>query len=258
MSLTFPDPESVVDHGTLLWVGDRDAEAFCDAYDFCESHVAQLAYRCDLRSALLRPATSVRTILCCRDNDATDSLQWFGELRKQHRDARTLLLLGPLCSGARPSPGSLFDVPTVRWHDWQSQLPAYLRRCGWANESQATTESVAVVAASYANASSLLTIATAGGRPAVWCRPEQRSSLRNFDEIWWDDSATIGRSWSELLGKLEHSPREQVWVSSDVHPRSRREALQAGINLVIAKPGDFSLLIERVCGSVGVTRRHAA
>ncbi|MCA9140844.1 MAG: hypothetical protein KDB00_28935 [Planctomycetales bacterium] len=258
MSMQICDHESAVDHGTLLWIGDRDASAYYHAYDFCETQVSQLAYRRDLKTALQRPATSVRTILCCRDNDSAESVQLFQELCRRHPDAKPLLLLGPLCAGSRPSPGDLFGVPTINWHDWESFLPGYLRRCGWANQPVERPHSIAVVASNSANASALLSIASSGQASAVSCRPDQISSLRNFDEIWWDDSATKGRSWSDLLGQVREPARENVWISNDVTPRSRRLAIEAGISLVIAKPGDYSLLINRVVGSGTHEQRRAA
>lgn len=258
MSMQICDHESAIDHGTLLWVGDRDSSVYYHAYDFCETHVSQLAFRRDLKSAIERPSTSVRTILCCRDNDSAESVELFHELCRLHPDAKPLLLLGPLCAGSRPSPGDLFDVTTINWHDWESFLPAYLRRCGWANQPIGRPQSIAVVASNSANASALLTIASAGKASAIRCRPDQLASLRHFDEIWWDDSATSGHSWADLLGRVQEPARENVWISSDVTPLSRRTAIEAGIDLVIAKPGDYSLLINRVVGSTGLEQRRAA
>lgn len=242
------DHEDAIDHGTLLWIGDRDSAVFCDAYDFCDTHVAQLAYRPELSTAILRPATTVRTIVCCRDNDSSQAITDFQTICQQHAEARAFLLLGPLCAGSRPSPADLFDAPAVRWHEWESVLPGYLRRCGWANQPVDRPGSIAVVASSFANASALLTIAAAGQSSTVWCRPDQIATLGDFDEIWWDDSATRGRSWDDLFNRLQAPATANVWVSGDVTPRSKRIAIEAGVSLVIAKPGDYSLLIERVAG----------
>ena len=258
MAMQIVDHELALEHGTLLWIGDRDSVAFCDAYDFCESYVAQLAYRKDMDSALARPASAVRTILCCRDNDSAEAVDQFQRLCRQHPEAKAVLLLGPLCAGSRPSPSDLFDLPTIKWHEWESFLPAYLRRCGWANQQIEQPSSIAIVASSYANASALLAIATSGSASALWCRPDQLASLHHFDEIWWDDSATQGRSWNELFGRLNQLPRKSVWISGSVTPRSKFEAIDAGVDLVIAKPGDFSLLIQRVSGATGFQQRRAA
>ncbi|MCS7469032.1 hypothetical protein NZK35_20460 [Stieleria sp. ICT_E10.1] len=258
MSMHLVDHGGVTDHGTLLWIGDRDSNAYCDAYDFCESHVSQLAYRADLKSALLRPASAVRTILCCRDNDSAESIELFRTLCRLHGDAKAVLLLGPLCAGARPSPADLFDVPTIHWHQWESFLPGYLRRCGWANPPSAAPQSIAVVASSYANASALLSIASSGPASAIWCRPDQLATLHRFDEIWWDDSATQGQPWDRLMDRLVDPPREHVWVSGNITPKAKSAAMEAGVDLVIAKPGDFSLLIDRASGASGLTQRRAA
>jgi hypothetical protein len=258
MSMQFSGQEDAIDHGTLLWIGDRDSIPFRDAYDFCEACVSQLAYRSDLDAAIDRPASSVRTILCCRENDSTETIERFQRVCGLYRDAKAILLLGPLCAGARPSAGELFDAPAFHWHQWESFLPAYLRRCGWANRPVWRPQSIAIVAASHSNASALLTIASSGQASAVWCRPEQLGSLHHFDEIWWDDSATIGHSWADLLGRLSDPPPRSVWISNHVTPGEKKSALAAGIELVIVKPGDFSLLIGRVAAADSLQGRQAA
>jgi hypothetical protein len=252
------DPETAIDYGTLLWVGDRDSEVYRDAYRFCDSHVSQLAHRPDLRTAITRPSSAVRTIVCCRENDSAEALDLFRMICRLHDQANAFLLLGPLCAGSRPSPSETFEVPSIRWHEWESLLPAHLRRCGWANQSVERPQSIAVVASSYANASALLAIAASGQASAVWSRPHQLSSLRCFDEIWWDDSSTSGADWAELLNRqcLMHS--RHIWVSGDLTPQSKRAAIDAGVGLVIAKPGDFSLLIDRVTNQSLDHERRAA
>lgn len=258
LSMQLSDHDGAIGYGTLLWIGDRDSVVYCDAYDFCETQVSQLAYRPDLRAAIERPATAVRTILCCRDNDSAKSIDLFQTICRLHADAKAFLLLGPLCAGSRPSPSDLFDVPAIRWHEWQSLLPAYLRRCGWANQPAERPSSIAVIASSYSNASALLAIASSGQAPAVWCRPDQLATLCQFDEIWWDDSSTHGKTWDVLFSRLRTPATKNVWISNDVTPRSKRSAIDAGVNLVIAKPGDFSLLIDRVANQNADHERRAA
>ena len=258
MPMQFIDQETAIDYGTLLWIGDRDSEVYRDAYEFCESHVSQLAHRPDLRAAIMRPATAVRTIVCCRDNDSSESLDLFQMICRLHDQAKAFLLLGPLCAGSRPSPTETFEVPSIRWHEWESLLPGYLRRCGWANQPVERPRSIAVIASSFANASALLTIASSGRASAVWCRPHQLSALRHFDEIWWDDSSMSGEDWEGLLNRQKAMRAEHVWVSGDVTPRSKRAAIDAGVSLVIAKPGDFSLLIDRVADQSVDHERRAA
>ena len=258
MSMQFSDHENAVDHGTLVWIGDRDSSSYRDAYRFCDAHVSQLAHRPDLQAAITRPSTAVRTILCCRDNDSSESIDLFGDVCRLHGDAKAILLLGPLCAGSRPSPSDLFDVPSINWHEWESFLPRYLRRCGWAKQPSQRPQSIAIVASSYSNASALMTIASSGLASATWCRPDQLASLRHFEEIWWDDSSTTGRGWDHLMGRLREPSRTNVWVSGNVTPRSKRTAHDAGVDLVIAKPGDFSLLIDRVACENAQRGRHAA
>ena len=240
------DQQAAIDYGTLLWIGDRDSDVYRAAYEYCESHVSQLAHRSDLPTAIKRPSTAVQTIVCCQNNDSSETLELFRMICRLHDQANAILLLGPLCAGARPSPAENFDVPSIRWHEWESLLPRYLRRCGWTKQPATQPRSIAVVASRYANASALLAIASAGQAPAVWSRPHQLPSLHGFDEIWWDDSSTLGENWLELLNRPYVTRCEHVWVSGDVTPRSKRAAIDAGVGLIIAKPGDFSLLIDRV------------
>lgn len=258
MSIQINGQDTTSNHGTLMWIGDRDSITFRDAYAFCDRHVSQLAYRENLQSAIERVATSVRTMIYCRDNDSAHSAEHFRQARELYTDAKSILLLGPLCAGARPSASDLFQVPSVIWHQWESVLPAYLRRCGWANRPASPPNSIAVVAASYTKASALLAIASSGGASTIWCRPNQVAVLRQFDEVWWDDSATASEDWSQLLGRHFDDATDHVWISGHLTPNSKQRAIESGMELVITKPGDLSLLINRVTGQRIHQDRHAA
>ncbi|MCO8122690.1 hypothetical protein NHH03_13160 [Stieleria sp. TO1_6] len=247
-----------LDHGTLLWIGDRRSTAFRPVYEFCDSRVAQIAYRPDLSSAVARPAQAVRTILYCRENDSAVDEALFQSLRQLHPDADVNLLTGPLCAGSRPAPGLLLAAPAIDWHQWESQLPQSLRHCGSGKLSPRRVNSVAVVAANYANATALLEIAGSGQATAIWCRPDQLGTLVNVDELWWDDSATDRQHWPNLFRRLGHHVADHVWITNDLSPASRQSALDAGVNSVIKKPGDFTILLDRVAGTSIQSSRRAA
>ena len=244
--------------GTLLWIGDRTAPEFCDAYDFCESHVSQLAYRRSMKEALDRPASSVLTTICCLINDSAETLTSLRQINYVYHASKPVLLTGPLCAGARPSPAEQLNVTLIRWHEWESQLPAYLRRCGWAARQSTISTGIAIVSRSRDSASALLTLAKAAGKVAAWVSPDQLSTLAGIDEIWWDDSATEGQTWLSLFDRLNSQPSSHVWITNFVTPATRQAAISAGIDLVIVKPGDYSLLLNRSQAGDNTLGRRAA
>ncbi|MEO1614405.1 MAG: hypothetical protein AAFV88_01060 [Planctomycetota bacterium] len=244
--------------GTLLWIGDRDHEAFFDAYDFCDTAVSQLAYRKSMTDAIRRPASSVRTIVLCLEHDTPLHRAAFQSICELHPECKPLLLTGPLCAGSRPSPAEQYGCNAIRWDRWESELPAYLRRCGWANQPQPAAHSILVVASDAENARALLSIASSGKGPAVWCRPEQVGMVQQMDEIWWDDSATKGVSLGDVLSSWKSSSGRHVWVAGDLSPTTKAAALQAGMEAVIAKPAEYWRLLDRVCERSDTGIRRAA
>jgi hypothetical protein len=244
--------------GTLLWIGDRDAPPYRDAYRYCDLHATQLANRATIDAAIERPATDVQAIVFCRDNDSTRHVDAFQSLRRRHAAAEAALLLGPLCAGSRPSPSSLFDAAAMYWHEWESRLPALLQRCGLVMAESPAPRSIAVVSESYATASALLAIAGTDKTVAVWCRPDQLGTVRGIDEFWWDDSATRGTNWSDLLDHPACRSGRHLWICNSVTPQRKQAAVEAGISEVIAKPGDYSSLLDRVFPKADTRERTAA
>ena len=110
------------EQGTLLWIGSREPAVYRDAYAYCDCETTQVAYRSDLSSAIERPATDVKLIVLCCDNDSSERVTTFSELRRRHESADAVLLMGPLCAGSRPSPTTRFDAPGIYWHQWDSTL----------------------------------------------------------------------------------------------------------------------------------------
>jgi len=244
--------------GTLLWIGDREATVYRDAYTYCDANVSQLAYRRTVGAAIERPATDLTTMILCRDNDSARDVDAFDALCRRHPTADAVLLVGPLCAGSRPAPSSRFGVPAIAWHQWRSKLTVRLDRCGLLRKHQAGPRSVAIIADRYDNASALLTIAESGGATAFWCRPQQLRTLRAIDEFWWDDSATLGKSWNRLLDRPGCRDARHVWISNCLMPQQKRAAVEAGIDEVIAKPGDYSRLLDRILPLAANRERTAA
>ena len=243
--------------GTLLWIGDRRSLAFRHAYEFCEQHVSQMAFRRNLESAIERPATDVKTILYCRENDSANSVKQFHLLCRRHDQAERLLLLGPLCTGSRPSPGEVYDCQTIWWHCWESTLPDELRGCGVIKKQSSIAGNLAIVSRDYAMADALVSIASLGTMSVVTIRPEMLSDVRRIDEYWWDDTATSGRSFENLIERSSNQA-SHVWITNLVSPTFKHQALNAGFSQVIAKPGDYRGLIARVRGVAGRSERSAA
>ncbi|MEM0926201.1 MAG: hypothetical protein AAGJ83_09225 [Planctomycetota bacterium] len=244
--------------GTLLWVGDRDAAEFRDAYDFCEAVVAQLAFRPNMTDAIRRPASAVRTLMLCLEHDTPLHREAFNALCERYPESKPLLLTGPLCAGSRPTPSQLYGCDAIRWDAWESELPAYLRRCGWANQPRPRSSSIGIVASQAENAKALMVLASTGSIPVVWCRPDQLARVQNIEEYWWDDSATEGSSWEELLSRVSDARAAHVWVTGQLTPERRQNALDAGVEAVIAKPHEFPRLLKRLDSASRDPIRRAA
>jgi len=233
------------DPGTLLWIGGRDSRYFQQAYGYSESQVAQIAYRSNIAEALSRPATGVKTIACCRDNDSIAEHSDYLDLRQIHSHAEAFLLLGPLCAGQRPHPSEQFSTAAFYWHEWENYLPSQLVRCGLMPVDTLGPTSIAVISSRYDNASSLLAIASVDDTPAIWCSGDRVASLQNIDQYWWDDTATRQGDWPSRLAKCQNPDAEHVWITGLLTHQEKTRAVDAGVGLVVAKPGDLTVLIDR-------------
>ncbi len=177
--------------------------------------------------------------------------------------AETYLLVGPLVAGQRPSPRDVYKAPTIEWHAWETALPPKLADCGVLAARSRFPKSIVVVAELLSNRSALMSIAASGIPSAIACNVAQLSAIANVDEFWWDDSATRGRQWSDLIHRVGSPGASHIWISADVSPLSKRDAINAGVGLVISKPGDYSPLVDRVLGirtaaSNGIDHQKAA
>ncbi len=112
---------------TLLWIGDRHSIDFRDAYQYCEDHASQIAWRADVASALDRGAHGVRWIVLaqtCRQPPALVTLQ---DLDAAYPGSSRLNLLGVLCEAITQTKLEGFDRGRHPWHRWNQLLPV-----GWA------------------------------------------------------------------------------------------------------------------------------
>ena len=86
--------------GTLLWIGERDAPDFCDAYRYCEASSSQIAFRPTLDDARCRPASDVQRIVVARLDRSQLSPEGIELVSLRHANVSWLALEGPLCGGA--------------------------------------------------------------------------------------------------------------------------------------------------------------
>jgi hypothetical protein len=258
MQLSHHDRLAPTEHGTLLWIGNRRSPYFTDAYQFCDRRVAQLAFRETLDEAISRPASAVKAILWCRENDSLRHAPLLDVIRNRHRDAEMALLSGPLVAGQRPHPRTRLSVDAIDWCHWNAFLPEFLSRCGGVPTQATRLNLVAVVAEVYQNAACLQDILEAAGIASIWCRRDQLSMVRRVDEIWWDDSSTEGQTWDSLFAKMQGRCEHQLWITSWLTAVTKTVATQAGIQTIVTKPGGYSELIDRIAGATVHVQREAA
>lgn len=236
--------------GTLMWIGNPTSPEFHDAFQYCVANVAQLAIRKDLEDALRQPAANVFRILITQSTQRpVDDLR-LEQLTSQYPDARALSLVGSLGEGMRLSTGAGNQLPRHAWHRWNQLLPGWLGVSSDASEPNTPVRcSVAVVTATYATAEALMDLAESAGATAVWCRGADTHRVRNVDVVWWDDSVarpTSSRQWRERLAAFTspgRSPRH-AWIVQTPRLDERREAMNAGIDLVVSKPHLVDCLLE--------------
>ena len=244
--------------GTLMWIGERASPEFADAYRLCESRVAQLAVRRDLGDALNRPAAMVQRILVTRSTRTEfdhDSMQ---RLIALYPGAEILQLLGSLCSGEAHGRAERFASERVYWHQANQVLPEWLECCGFSEEPSAAmpVRSVAVVASTLSDAHPLLEIVAAAGVVAIWCRQPEFQRTRNIDVVWWDETAARSTSvdvWRQRLRRTDSgwSPptgQRHAWLVSQPSSQDCRSAYEAGVELIVTKPGLIEPLYQMLVG----------
>ena len=241
-----------LDHGTLLWIGGRGQREFHAAYEYCEARAAQIAYRPNLQSAIDRSARGVRLIVLCRQNDSSEAQHSMRKILRRHRTAQAVAIRGPLdiASGRRPywNPQAPLltewtDLPTVEFHQWSLELPPMLRSCGWEEKPAEPASSIAVISADTMTQQTLLSVAALHRVPTAAFRSVEQARLDRFDQIWWDESATTGKPWEQLLAALPSAQHRHVWITSDQSLDRHQLAQAAGVDGIVIKPGSFSRLL---------------
>lgn len=240
--------------GTLLWIGERDGQEYREVFDYCESLAPQLAVRRDVQDCLDRPAQAVAGIVFTRqtrDELCSQALQY---IRETYADATMIQLLGSLCAGERPREVEPFGEKTIYWHQWNQYLPDWLSECGIvSNVTPQSTYSVAVVASSLASAQPLMDLAASAGAATIWCKRANRELVRNVDAVWWDESAarpTTSGNWRDRIAEMALADGvsnrlrrcRHVWLASWPRRDQIRAAIDGGVELVISKPFEVSLL----------------
>ena len=247
--------------GTLLWIGERSSEEFRDAFEHCQASASQVAVRQNLDDAFLRPAATVKAIVVTR---LTTKQHCEGQLRRladSYPDATFIQILGSLCAGERPSSSKVFGERTIYAHQCNQYLPTWLSECGVKSivESRAPS-SILIVAHQHSNAEPLMDLASSAGIPTLWCKRPSGNLVRNVSAVWWDDSAarpTTTRNWQHRINEIEASNRQiepslrcrHVWLACWPRHQQIRTAIDGGIDLVISKPHEISLLSETIMES---------
>ena len=251
-----------------MWVGERASPEFADAYRLCESRVAQVAVRRDLGDALNRPAAMVQRILVTRSTRTEFDRDSMQQLAALYPCAEILQLLGSLCSGEAHGRAERFASERFYWHQANQVLPEWLESCGFSDEPSAAipVRSVAVVASTLSDAQPLLEIAAAAGVVAIWCRQPEFQRTRNIDVVWWDETAARPTSvavWRQRLRQTDSgwSPptgQRHAWLVSQPSSQHWRNAHEAGVELIVTKPGRIEPLYQMLVGEYPSQRESDA
>jgi len=239
--------------GTLMWIGERKRQEFCDVFATCESSVAQMAIRTDLHDALSRPASHVACIIITRQTRTTFHHEDLITLAEIYPNAVLIQVLGSLCEGERPRIIDPFNDRIVYWHQCNQFLPDWLRECGVvAPENQRAIHSVGIVAHSIQIADPLMELAATYGAAAFWCRQPRTFVARNFDAVWWDDSIATPAStqqWRKRIQAMVSTSKQDVqhaWIASCPRVEAVTAARAAGVGLVLSKPANIDTLLQTI------------
>ncbi len=247
---------------TLVWIGERDTLEFQEAYRYCESKVGQLAFRHSIDDALLRPASSVGRIIVARQTRRLLSADGIDQLTRSYPRASWLQLSGPLRSGCSHRMQGAPDAVGCSWHQWNQVLPRWLAvdRPTLRAESVPRTEfttptepstpaSVVVVSQSVAAADPLMDWVVSLGATAIWSRGSDPFRVRNFDAVWWDDSAAppatsvVWRQRIEACGSPSTHCRH-AWFVNAPQFQCCQQAKLGGVDRILGKPFDIRCLAE--------------
>ncbi len=241
--------------GTLLWIGERDAPDFCDAYRYCEASSSQIAFRPTLEDARRRPASDVQRIVVARLDRSQLSPEEIELVSLRHANASWLALEGPLCGGAtRRLPNQPLSEHCYL-HQWHQHLPGWLASGVHSPNSprQNINQSlaVAIIASNYEVASTLMDLADTCACPSAWFRTPHSARMRNFDVVWWDDS-TATEATSELWQQRLQPKRSSVfrkdsmhvWLTNSTCWSTIESAYAGGVACVLTKPFQIDSLVE--------------
>ncbi len=253
--------------GTFLWVGEREAPDFRDAYRYCEASCSQIAFRSTLEEAHDRPASDVQRIIVARVDRSQPSFEEIERVARRHANASWLALEGPLCGGAtRRSPIQSLNEHCCL-HQWHQHLPAWfacdvdLSNARIHNLNQ--NLSLAIIASNPEVASALIDLAETCGCPSVWFRTPHSARMRNFDVVWWDDSvATEATSelWQQRLqpqrSHMFRNDSVHVWLTNSTCWSTIEHAYAGGVTRVLTKPFRIDPLVETL--SLDRPQTHAS
>ncbi|QDT13044.1 hypothetical protein [Planctomycetes bacterium K23_9] len=246
--------------GTLLWIGNRDGNEFREIYQYCETLVPQLALRRNLRDCLDRPASGVAGVVITRQTREEFCQADLSAVEETYRGATMVQLLGSLCAGERPRSVGPFGERTIYAFQWNQYLPTWLGDCGIVPViNPRSTFSIAVVANTLPNAQPLMDLAASTGAATLWCKRPSTNICRNVDVVWWDESAarpTTSSDWSDRLAAFDspmgegNRQRRHVWLASWPRREQTRAAIAGGVQLVVSKPYEVSLLFRSIGANV--------
>jgi hypothetical protein len=235
--------------GTLVWIGDREATEFQEAYRFCEQNVPQMAVRRDLADAIARPAYLVDRIVFARVSRRPITAAEVNELTATYPQASGLQLRGPLCEGDRHD--RVWAGQRCGWHEWNQVLPGWLREpaASVPYDGDRISTSVAVVAASLAAADPLLDLIAGEGATAIWCPRPDAIRVRGVHAVWWDDSIAgpaTASEWQRRLASSGANPDrcKHVWLVNGPRREACLGARQGGVSLVLGKPFRIACLAD--------------
>jgi len=253
------DPGVATSCGTLMWVGSRFSYETSEPYRYCESKVAQIAYRPTIEDALARPASAVSQILIYRERWQVQVDTLAAQLAAAYPQARVSEMFGSLWEGQRREPGSAAGYPRFYWYRWNQVLPTWISN-GLSNPDPMSRPiglphcSVAIMAGTFAAADPLMEIATSAGAAAVWCRGNSGLTARNVTVVWWDDSVAKeapAQIWRARIAAVAQHARvrpHQIWLTRAPRVHDYRQARGAGVDMILSKPYQIDVLTSTLQG----------
>ena len=243
--------------GTLMWIGDRLSPEAMDVYRYCEANAPQLAYRTCMEDAIARPGTNVSQIIINRSDRRPTFENQLYQLASVYPKAILIEMFGPMWEGHVYKREIHLQTQQFYWHRWNQILPPLfgcLFRDQPAAAAKLPSQSVAIIAANFAEADPLMDLATSVGAVSVWCRSPKLITARNCSVVWWDDSAASAASemiWRERIEAVEKNScvrPQHVWLATAPRVQQYFRARAAGIDVVFSKPHRIEALVSTLAG----------